>query len=841
MPCPEPSPPAPLSQRPARQASGPELPAGLVKSSLASLRQLPPELGELVTHASLSYLNAPSWETFIKQQRGPSDLVEEVGEIQHPAAHFLARLRKGAPVRMKTRPWTQQQVDQCITRGAHASAQEYVDFLFEEFKDMMTKGQWTVLPADLVRQQAGLRVSPLGVVPQRERRPRTICDYTFHSVNADTVPLAPPEAMQFGKALLRVLQRIVDADPRFGPVFLAKLDISDGFYRIWLLPRDSMALGLAFPQQDGQPQLLAFPLALPMGWVLSPPYFCAVTETVADLANASMQDLQHAPPHRLENLAQTIPAPEAKSTVQLTPPQTPVAVPLPDRPWQRAPTSTSAPLNYVDVYVDDFLVAAQGNPNRLRQIHRVLFHALDQVMRGGQPSDPDERQEPASIKKLKKGDACWTTRKVILGWLIDTVSGTLELPPHRKDRLHAILDSIEPSQKRIAAKTWHQVLGELRSMALALPGGQGLFSTLQEAFRHPESVTGRRLRLNRNIHAFLRDFKWLARDITARPTRLTEIIKRDDFILGTTDAAGPGMGGVFFVPSSHVGRTHASYLWRSPFPDSITRRLVTWDNPSGTLTNSDLELAGAVTHLDVMAQTADVRERTVTTLHDNTATVFWQHKGSVSASNAAAYLLRVKALHQRFHRYIAHQDYIPGPVNAMADDCSRLWHLSDTELLSYFDSHYPQPTPWQLCHPRTAMLSAVTSALCKTRSEPESFLHAPMPQHNTGHVGWPFVPRTTWIRGSQKWKTPFLSSRSSGRNIAMDAWPHAVTPSDLVQWRTPYVRWARRSPAWGPGTSARTAQVPSIFGSNDSFDPTLGSIRLHTAFDQSRYRLSNML
>jgi hypothetical protein len=32
-------------------------------------------------------------------------------------------------------------------------------------------------------------------------------------------------------------------------------------------------------------------------------------------------------------------------------------------------------------------------------------------------SDPEARQEPVSVKKLLKGDACWTTRKQVLGWL----------------------------------------------------------------------------------------------------------------------------------------------------------------------------------------------------------------------------------------------------------------------------------------------------------------------------------------------------------------------------------------------------------------------------------------
>ena len=55
----------------------------------------------------------------------------------------------------------------------------------------------------------------------------------------------------------------------------------------------------------------------------------------------------------------------------------------------------------------------------------------------------------------------------------------------------------------------------------------------------------------------------------------------------------------------------------------------------------------------------------------------------------AAYLLRLQALHQRHHCYLNQPDYIPGPVNAMADDASRLWHLTDDAFLAHLTLTYP--------------------------------------------------------------------------------------------------------------------------------------------------------
>jgi hypothetical protein len=58
---------------------------------------------------------------------------------------------------------------------------------------------------------------------------------------------------------------------------MCKIDITDGFDRVWLLPADTPKLGMVLPTMEGEEPLIGFLLALPMGWVNSPPYFCAAT------------------------------------------------------------------------------------------------------------------------------------------------------------------------------------------------------------------------------------------------------------------------------------------------------------------------------------------------------------------------------------------------------------------------------------------------------------------------------------------------------------------------------------------------------------------------------------
>ena len=285
---------------------------------------------------------------------------------------------------MASQPWSLATRDAAVQRGPHKSAHDHREFVvFEEILDFCAQGYWAVLPCSHVRDWPGLRVSPLGVVPQRDRRPRLIVDYSFSNVNADTVPLAPNEAMQFGRALNRVVRKIVRADPRYGPTYLAKIDIADGFYRVWLQLQDIvLKLGVILPTSPGQPPLVAFPLALPMGWIESPPYFCALTETACDLSNNHLRCRPRERPrstvHRLEAVAATLPP-----------------TPLTLRPLGGWPLSSSAPAQTqarpptaaVDVYVDDFLLLAQTKHHQ-REVLRSALCAIDAVFK---PLAPDDR------------------------------------------------------------------------------------------------------------------------------------------------------------------------------------------------------------------------------------------------------------------------------------------------------------------------------------------------------------------------------------------------------------------------------------------------------------------
>jgi hypothetical protein len=392
-----------------------------------------------------------------------SSINPNISTIPHLAAPFLHRLAtRGVPAPSAQPPWTLQQQDAAVPRGPHPSARhQHSTFLLEDMFAYVQQGYLLVLPYSAIRGHPLLKIAPAGVVPQRERRPRPIMDYSYNGVNQAALDVAPRQAMQFGASLQRLLQRIAYANPVFGPPLLAKLDLADGYYRVPLAAGAALELAVVLPPDATPEPLIGLPLSLPMGWCNSPPYFCAFTETCADLANTSPTPPT---PHQFDFVINAQDDKQSHAFVS-------------EAIWPHNPDPPPNPLDYVDVYLDDFMLAVQ-HPLTRTTMDRVLRH-LNTVF-----YDPSGslRKSVVSETKVAKGDATFQTRQRILGWDIDTEQMVIQLPTHRKDRLQELLAMFQ--SKRYASKRkWQKLLGELRSMAMAIHSAKYLFCVLQQGLK----------------------------------------------------------------------------------------------------------------------------------------------------------------------------------------------------------------------------------------------------------------------------------------------------------------------------------------------------------------------
>ena len=202
-----------------------------------------------------------------------------------------------------------------LKRGPHQSATEHAPFLREEFASMVEKGQWVVLPYSVAKRLPGIRPSLPGLKVEQDRRPLWLGDYSCFKTYAETLPVACLSAIQYGRALDRLLREIVFADPSLGYVYLVKADVSNGFYCIGLRPEDAPKLGLIFPKIADEEPMVATPLTLPICWKPSP-LFCTATETVADLANKYLRSHQPSRPHKLVDRAEAVAPPPVPSLAE---------------------------------------------------------------------------------------------------------------------------------------------------------------------------------------------------------------------------------------------------------------------------------------------------------------------------------------------------------------------------------------------------------------------------------------------------------------------------------------------------------------------------------------------
>ena len=268
------------------------------------------------------------------------------------------------------------------------------------------------------------------------------------------------------------------------------------------------------------------------------------------------------------------------------------------------------PLGDTDVFMDDFLQLGQGSPAHVNGLRRHLLSTVDKAL--AQPTHTEaQRTEVLSLKKLLKGDGSWRTRKIILGWLVDTVRQTIELPAQQKKMLADIFEDLARSL-RVSLKKYRSIVGKLLFVSTAIPGSAGLFSVLQLA---QNCASRNQVRINHILRQHLNAFASLAASLCKRPTYLAETVPQDPSFLGATDAAKMGMGGDF---CDHTGQGH---VWRCPFPEHIQKRLVSADNPKGDITNSDLEHAGILAQVSLISEEFDPTHATLKTGSGNTPAV----------------------------------------------------------------------------------------------------------------------------------------------------------------------------------------------------------------------------
>ena len=669
--------------------------------------------------------------------------------LHHPAAaDLLQYATEGCPT-CTGDPWTIQQMTAAIERGPHVSAlvPAAMAQLDQEVNEKLLNGQarivkWADIKANPPPQ---LKISPVAMVPHSSRPYRAILDLSFSiklapqttvpSVNSTTTKTAPKGAIdQIGHVLPRIIHAFASADEH-EKIFMAKWDIKDGFWRLDCEAGEEWNFAYVLPSTFGTDDVsLVVPTSLQMGWIESPPYFCVASETARDAAAQYAElPIGSQPTHKFIHHTRT-----HEDYVALDDEKSP-----------------STPMKYVmEVYMDDFITLAISNRRReLDHLASATMNGIHDVF----PPNKDPAIDPISEKKLKRLDGAWANVKELLGMTFDGINKTIWLSDTKRDALLTTLKQwTRKASKRqgIPFKEFRTTLSKLQHAFLTVPAGRGLLSAFYVILtKEPPMVY---LHTNKNLLNAVKDCRTFLRDTIGSPTRCKNLVTGWPDYVGITDASGHGLGGVILGERKEVPPT----VFRLEWPPDIKEMIVTDNNPNGTITNSDLEMAGLLMLWLVMEEVCEVKNAHVALFSDNSPTVHWVQRMAAKHSEIAMQLVRALALRLQLAQASPLTPmHIAGVNNSLTDIPSRsfgseaAWHCTtDAKLLTLFNSTFPLPSQasWSIYHLSSGIATKVISILRMKAFTANEWRRLPKKGGYYGTVGSPMSTLWDWTHTFDK-------------------------------------------------------------------------------------------
>ena len=690
--------------------------------------------------------------------------------LHHPAAPLLKEWATYGCPTQTGRPWTTAEMQEAIDRGPHRSAlsKEAIAHFKAEVDEKVMSGQAKLVSWDAIKANPpeNLKISPIAAIPHKSKQFRSILDLSFHlrlkqggvlpSVNSTTVKTAPKGAIdQLGHSLSRIIHAFAETDDD-AVIFMAKWDIKDGFWRLDAGEGAEYNFSYVMPQPPGSPTMLVVPTSLQMGWVESPPYFCAASETARDIAGDYCDTgIGTLPDHKFLPYAIGNPA------------------------YQSLPESTSGdiPLRYLlEVYVDDFVsLVIPASREHLRHVSNGTMMAIHDIF----PPDEIDSNDPISEKKLKQGDGEYATTKTVLGFELDGIAKTIWLEEAKRAYLLTVLKgwvrSAQSSTIGIEFKDFESIVAKIRHAFTAIPAGRGLLSPCNKILqKKPRTVY---LHRNPVLLAALSGCRTLLRESSDSPTRCKELVGGWPDYIGVCDASSHGVGGVVFGEKSTCTPTVFRWEW-SPEVKAEYRKK--------SITNSDLEMAGLLFLWLVMETVCGtLREKRVALFSDNSPTVGWVRRLATRGSLISAHLIRALSLRLKLNGTCPLTPlHIAGEENSMTDIPSRSfgsnnkWHCkNNTELLTLFNSTFPLPgqTSWTVFQLTYAIGMRVTSVLLMSDFTLEEWRRLPRVGKAVGAVGQAMSGLWEW---TLTYRTPHLPSASASSLDSQGEFGPATTVED---------------------------------------------------------------
>jgi hypothetical protein len=298
--------------------------------------------------------------------------------------------------------------------------------------------------------------------------------------------------------------------------------------------------------------------------------------------------------------------------------------------------------------------------------------AIDIMARPYNPNNNPRREHMLALSKLE-AEGGLRESQVILGWLINTRTLTIQLPT---DKYNAWKTDIDTCIRHRTAKHADRdsLVGHLNHVGTIIPLGRFFLGDLRR-YTRPTKYKNRNINLNDKEIAVL--LVW--RNLLHRASlgiNLNLLTHRKPTNITITDACPTGMGG-FSVSSGKA--------WRWYFDDPILH-----------LHNNTLEFIASVIGIWLEINYRDIPAfGSILALTDNNSCAGWLKKSSFrSDTKPADHAIACKVAHLLIDANIQlNVQHVPGVENIMADTLSRRSDLSNNALKSHALANFPDQVP----------------------------------------------------------------------------------------------------------------------------------------------------
>ena len=681
----------------------------------------------------------------------------------HPAGPMLKQYAMdGCPVALEEN-WSLEQLDEAVKYGAHPSARAptAAAAVRAEALEKVEQGFAKLVPWSTLREQiqAGLqahtKISPLAAIPHKSRLFRMILDLSQKgqgrrgqsyrdSVNTLTDPNAAPlKAMtQLGAALPRIIYHVATAKEEDGPILFCKLDIKDGFWRMCVPEANEETFCYVLPPANPSEEvMIVVPAALQMGWISSPPFFCAATETGRDVAER-LRVMPCLPEHPLEDKMIDVTILQRLGSPQH---------------WSKNTFAQRLhKLFYLfEVYVDDYCALLQTTDEQMLRHHsRALLHAVHELF-----PTPDitghAGENPISQKKLiVDREGVWDVLKEILGWIFDGVKRTMQLPtPKIEKMLRTIRNLLR--HKSCATTEFQSIVGKLQHATLGLPTKQAFITPLYHCLKSANPCGKVYIHPQSPQHQALLDCQQALKAMMDEPIDCRQLVPDFPAYIGFCDACKYGAGGIWISGNKQI----PPLVWRVKWPEEIVAAF--YDEPNGYLTINDLEMAGVLLAYLLLEQLVPMQHTHTALWCDNTSAVSWTAKMSSKKSAVGHQLVRALAL--RLFQNKASPLFplsISGERNPQADLASRSfrdtgvhgnYNFDDLTFIDRFNASFPltQEASWRHFRHHNKLLQRVYSMLLQKPQPTASLMRLPSSSIDIGVIGNNGARSVTWTRFSK--------------------------------------------------------------------------------------------